>query len=292
MAKKPKVESTALATWDEELAALAQEAADQEAGTGGGKFFSLRGGILSFDKNPVPNNEIPVVIVDSIIENVFYQSEFDPDNVSSPDCYAFGRDEKSMVPHEQAPAKQDEGSGCATCPQNQWGTANKGRGKACRNRRRLALIPAGSMEDGVFTAFENPDDFLKQPLAFLNLPPTAITAYGSYVKQLLGVLKRPPMGVFTLIKLEPDPKTQVKVSFETLGSAPPEIIQILKDRRDEARQSIDKPYQPIEAQEAPAPKLAAKRQAPPARQAPPPARTAPPPARAATRVAASTKSKY
>src|SRR5690606_31878069 len=89
-----KAKTTALATYDEELAKLAEEAASQEANTGGGQFFSTRGGVLSLNGAPIPNNEMAVIILDGILVNTYYQGGFDPDSPSSPICYAFGRDEK------------------------------------------------------------------------------------------------------------------------------------------------------------------------------------------------------
>jgi hypothetical protein len=51
-----------------------------------------------------------------------------------------------MGPHPsmQADANfQPQSDLCKTCEHNQWGSADKGRGKACQNRRRLTMIPAG-----------------------------------------------------------------------------------------------------------------------------------------------------
>jgi len=43
--QKSVKQTTALVKWEEELARQADAAAAQEASTGGGQFFSLRGGI-------------------------------------------------------------------------------------------------------------------------------------------------------------------------------------------------------------------------------------------------------
>ena len=69
--------------WDDELAKMAQVAADMEE-TVTGQFFSLKGGILSWNDAPVPNNEMAVIILDSILENVFYEGAYDPENIQGP----------------------------------------------------------------------------------------------------------------------------------------------------------------------------------------------------------------
>lgn len=260
MAKKntelAKRGSTALANWEEELAKAGEEYAAQEANVGGGAFFSIKGGTLAFNGNPIPGNQMAVVILDSILANVFYPGEYDPDSPQTPVCYAFGRDEKTLAPHDESEEKQNDA--CDGCPKNQFGTADRGKGKACANRRRLALIPAGEInDDGDFAAYEDESEFSKGDIAYLMLSPTMLKGYASYVKQVWGTLKRPPFGVFTLIKVVPDKKNQVAVTFETLSAAPDELIGTLIDRNKEAKAAIEFPFPKAEArQEAPPPKQA------------------------------------
>ena len=161
MAMRPKKTTTeastgtALVKWEEELAKQAEVAAGMEANVGGGQFFSMQGGQLKFNDNPVPGNQMAVIILDHILENVFYDGDFDPNNPQPPTCFAFGRSDDDMAPHETVVAEgQAQNETCNGCPFNQWGSADKGRGKACRNTRRLAMIPAGTL-DGIAAAQEN-----------------------------------------------------------------------------------------------------------------------------------------
>ena len=66
----PTTASKALVPWDEQLARDAEIAAELERNAGGGSFFSVRGGMLTFNDAPVPNNTMGVIIVDGIFENV------------------------------------------------------------------------------------------------------------------------------------------------------------------------------------------------------------------------------
>ncbi len=234
--------TTAMAKYDAELAALATAAAEQEANTGGGPFFSVRGGQLKLNDSPLPNNEMAVVILDSVLENVYYGADYDPDNPQAPKCYAFGRDEKVLAPHAEASEKQADG--CADCELNKWGSADTGRGKACRNRRRLAVIPAGTLaKDGTFTAYDDVDAFTKASVAYLNVPPTSINAYGAYVKQIATALRRPPVGVFTRVAVVPDPKTQIKITFEAIENVPDELLGAVIARGKAQQPQTIFPYQ-------------------------------------------------
>lgn len=242
--KKP---GTAVANWEEELAKAAEESMKQEANVGGGKFFGLKAGQLTYDGEPVIGNRMACVIVDSVLENVYYEGDYEPDTPQTPMCYAFGRDESTLTPHQKVWDKGNQQCGasklCQGCQWNEYGTANKGKGKACRNTRRLAIIPAGSFDKkGELTLIEDVDHFETAQLAFMKLPVTSTRGFAAYVKQIGAVLKRPPFAMITEISVVPDAKSQFKVQFEAIGPAPDELIGTLIQRNKEAASVIEFPY--------------------------------------------------
>jgi len=192
--------------WDEELAKQAAVAAKVEESTSTGAFFGLKSGVLAFNDSPLPNNEMAVVILDSMLENVFYGGKYDPDEPQAPACFAFGRDEKEMAPHASVlEAGSQGGDVCQGCANNEWGSADTGRGKACRNTRRLAMIPAGKLEaNGKFKAFTDVEHFETAGIGYMKLPVTSVKGYAAFVKQVTGALRRPPHAIFTRVKVVPD----------------------------------------------------------------------------------------
>ena len=260
--------STALVKWDEELAKQAEIAAGMEANTGGGQFFSTKGGILSWQDAPLPGNQMAVVILDSVLENVFYEGRYDPDVPQGPTCFAFGRDEKELAPHKiviEAGNEQCGASGlCAGCPMNEFGTAEVGKGKACRNTRRLGMIPAGTFNAaGKFELNEDLEHYENTAVGFMKLPVTSVKGYASFVKQVAGALRRPPFGIVTKVKVVPDPKSQFKVVFEPIMNLPDELMGAIMKRHEEVKSTIDFPYQPAEEETAPAPKRGSRAAAKP-----------------------------
>lgn len=259
--KKPAASktSTGLVKWDEELAKQAEVAAGMEANTGGGQFFSLKSGILSWQDAPLPNNQMAVVILDAVLENVFYEGKYDPDTPQGPVCFAFGREEKTLAPHQiviDGDNQQCGASGlCDGCEMNEWGSADTGRGKACRNTRRLALIPAGTFNQaGKFELIDDVEHFESTAIGFMKLPVTSVKGYASFVKQVAGALRRPPFGIVTKVKVVPDAKSQFKVVFEPIMNLPDELMGAIMKRHEEAESTIDFPYQPNEEEAAPPPK--------------------------------------
>ena len=238
-AKATKKTGTAVAKWDEELAALAQKAKELEDSVGGGNFISTKGGRLTYQGAEIPGNSMNVIIVDHILENHIYEGRFDPDTPQSPICFAFGEDEDDMEPHEKSESPQHES--CKGCPFNEWGSADQGRGKACKNIRRLAVIP----EDGL-------EDIESAELAMIKVPVTSVKGWAGYVRQIADTLGRPPLGVVTEVSLVPDSKTQFKMNFKLVEKIDDgEVIQALLAKRKQAETDLRTPYAPTPEEEAP-----------------------------------------
>lgn len=285
-------QTTAIVNWDEELANMAKMAAGMEANTGsGGQFFSLKSGILSFNDQPMPNNEMAVVILDSIMENAFYEGAYDADEIVPPTCFAFGRDDATLTPHAAVKEiGQDQHVQCKGCPMNEFNTAEVGRGKACKNKRRLAIIPAGELDrNGNFTAFEDADQFAKYPIAYMKLPTFSVVGgkgipgYAAYVKGLQGTLNRPPLAVFTKVKVVPDPKSQFRVLFEVIEPVPNKLLPVLMKRNKEAIASIEAPYDMTPREPASNEKPVAKGKAASAKAAEKPTKNVRPPVKKSTK---------
>lgn len=217
--------------WMKQLAESAKQAAAQEPVTG--KFLSLKGGHMSFQGNPIPNNRMPVIVLDAIIEHQYYVGEFNPEQAASPICYAFGRETPSMEPHILSAKKQSDV--CATCEQFKWGSDPKGRkGKACKEVRRLALLDGNLIDKG-------PEAVLAGEVVFAKIPVTSVRAWASYVSQLSNVMQRPPFGVITDFALKPDARTTFTCQFSFFKSIDdPAILQAITERRKSL--VIDFPY--------------------------------------------------
>lgn len=207
-------------------------------------FLSARGGILAFGEEELPGNQVCVIILDALKENTLYAEKFDEDNPQPPTCYAFGRGNDEMGPHPSMQVDltyfQPQNDTCEGCQHNEWGSADKGRGKACQNRRRLALIPAGfyspkrGSRDYELELFTDEKHFASADIAFLKLPVTSVKDWAKYVTQLSATVHLPPHGVVTRIFIEPDAKTQYKIHFEMVENVPDELLAVVMARHDEA----------------------------------------------------------
>lgn len=129
----------------------------------------------------VTDGPLQLVIVDFVTVHAFYPGKFDPKNITSPVCYAVGQNPKQMFPLKSSPDLQADD--CQSCPMNQWGS--DGDGKACKNSRRLAVLPPDATED--------------TPLWLLDVSPTALKGFDGYVAAVVRTFGVPPMGVVTTV---------------------------------------------------------------------------------------------
>ncbi len=230
---KPKV--TALANWEQEAAEEAKDAAAKEV------LFAPRithkKGVLSINGQKVEGNKLPCVIIDFGCEKAYYVGKYDPDNTTPPVCYAFGRDESTLAPHPQS--SQPQAETCATCPHNKMGTADQGRGKACKDKRRLMVIAANT----------KPKDIGGTEVFNLSVPATSIRNWATYVKSTRDSFSLPPWGLVTEISTE-DFKDYYKLTFNAVSKVSGEQWAAIKQRQPSIESTMFAPY-PAPGEDAP-----------------------------------------
>lgn len=220
-----------IVNWESQLAAEAQAAAANERPPISS--ITLKSGIMKYMGEKVPGNNLDVVIVADTEEHLLYTTAYDADNISPPTCFAQGMSGEDLVPHETVPDKP--AATCDECHFFAWGSDPKGgRGKACKEVRKLAIIPA--------SALSNPSTIADAEIAVLRIPVTSVKHLAKYIISC-AAKGRPLWSMVTNISVEPDDRTQFKVNF-----APKEAIQAsecfgpLNELRDLAVKILLTPY--------------------------------------------------
>ena len=205
--------------YEEQLAKEAAEIAKRIAAPTGDRIrFNANRAFITPDG--MEGETLEVVIIDFVSSNLFYDGPFDRDNPQPPGCFAIGPEPSLLVPSPNAPNKQAET--CSSCPNNQFGSAPNGKGKACKNTRLLALMPASALES---------DE--EAPIWILSVPPTSLKAYDSYVHSLASKHRTVPIGVVTEISLDPA-NTFASPRFRVVRPLKPTELGVFMERRDEA----------------------------------------------------------
>jgi hypothetical protein len=230
MAKAPAA-STQVALFEDQLAALAVESLKAEQSSLQTTFLSTKSGTLTYSGDAVAGNKLACVILAAPVERLYYSTRYDPTKIVGPDCFAIASMATGMGPNSASP--QPQHSSCEGCPKNEWGSSpTGGKGKACRETRRLLVIPA----DAITSA----ESVKAAEVAALRPPVTSLKNYATYVQTVAASLRRPPLAVISEIAVVPDPKTQFKVTFNMLKAIDdPVIISALVARsREEVEKAI------------------------------------------------------
>ena len=182
----------------------------------GSKFAIVRDGerklVTRPDEPDAPATSLNIVIVraNPNLSKTYYSKKYEEGTAEAPDCYSnngIGPEPDSHKPQARV---------CATCPHNAFGTGLSGKGKACSDSRRLAVAPAGNIND----------------LMLLRVPPTSLKTLRDFGKILIdrGVNYS---GVVTKVRFDPS-EASPKLLF-----SPVEFVTLEQHKRIQELQDDD-----------------------------------------------------
>lgn len=147
-----------------------------------GKLFTMPGG----RSDPGP---MLAIVLDFIALNQYWSTPYNANTRVPADCQAINRVIKELSP-DPALSPKLQHANCKDCPRNQWNTGPNGKGKACKNERKLLLVA--------------PDFNEKSEPMTLIVSPTGTKHWDKYLRDLAsdhGVL---PVQVITQIRFDPN----------------------------------------------------------------------------------------
>lgn len=187
MSATAKATTTAITSYREQLR-KELETLNQRVAPPSGNKISLKGKMFTLPDGTSSAGPLAAVILDWRTERAYFSKPFNPKAIESPDCWAMSSDVAGMAPPDSVKAKQSDT--CADCPKNQWGSSPTGGGKACKDQRKVALVPANAEADA-------------EPMTLM-VSPTGTKHFDNYVNGLgNGVDPRMPIEVITHIAFDP-----------------------------------------------------------------------------------------
>jgi len=174
------------------------------------KVFTLPDGSAS-------DGPLTCVVLDWCTANTYFEGLYNPKDIKPPACFALAAEPALAKPSDGSPKKQSKD--CASCPKNEWGSDPQGgKGKACKNTRRLLVAPVNA-EEGT------------QPWV-LSVSPTGLKHFDKYVNTLADVGTH-PIEVITDISFEaseayPSLRFEVTKKHDNLN-----VMWALKERGQE-----------------------------------------------------------
>lgn len=163
------------------------------------------------EEDAVVATEIQGVILFSHKANGLWAGEFGKGDDKAPVCSSINGDEGQNT-------ETGEIIACASCPYNRFGSARGGRGKACKNMRRLYIMRQNDIFPMIMT-----------------LPPTALSAFDKYRTKVM-LARKKMYGVVTKITLKTaQNKDGIDYSvpvFEAVAVLPPAEAERVKQYAD------------------------------------------------------------
>jgi hypothetical protein len=200
-----------------------------------GNFISFRGGTPSLGGVTLPN-PLPLVILAYDAERAYYSKPYQPDVMATPDCYSYD----SVAPHEKA--KIPQADVCAQCRFNEFGSAQNGKGKACKEGAKFAAIHADALESPEKIAAAT---IIAGRLSVLNSK--GFRNYTGYFEEA----GQPIWMSVTQLTVQPDSKSQYAVTFSNIVADLDDAdLDALAIRVDEAEKLLAQPYPDVEEQAA------------------------------------------
>ncbi len=124
-----------------------------------GKIFSLPDGTTS-------EGPLQCIILDWRWQHSFFEGIYNSNNPKPPVCFASSKYEHELKPDPSSEKPQAED--CESCPKNVFGSGISGKGKACKNSARLAIVPANPTADMTPWVIDIPPTAQKGLIGYIN----------------------------------------------------------------------------------------------------------------------------
>jgi len=157
-----------------------------------GYMISTKGKVFTLPDGSSSDGPLICVVLDWVTANSYFEGIYNPKDPQPPACFAIADKPAEAAPSKHAP-KPQHSSCCGdadtpTCPKNEWRSdPGGGAGKACKNTRRLLIVPHDATEK-------------TQPW-IISVSPTGLKHFDKYVNMLADVGTH-PLEVVTEISFE------------------------------------------------------------------------------------------
>lgn len=151
-----------------------------------GNRISTKGKMFTFPDGKTSAGPIDLIILDWRITHQLLPP-YNPSKFSPPSCWAISKTVDGAAPSDKV--FDPKCDACVNCANNQFGSSPVGKGKACKEQRRLAVVPADATES--------------TQVLILDVSPTGIKSFDGYVDRLRSTREMIPLQVITSVAFDP-----------------------------------------------------------------------------------------
>jgi hypothetical protein len=179
--------ATSLQAYEDQLAKEASEI-KRTLSANVGSTISTRGKMFTMPDGRSHPGPLQCIILDFINYNLYYRDPFNAQDIKPPVCWAYNKYVDELGPADGVEEPQSDA--CSSCPHFQFGSAPNGRGKACRQTVKLAVVEPNPTE--------------ASEIMVISVSPTALKAWAGYLNLVDMKYNTVPAGVITEISFNPN----------------------------------------------------------------------------------------
>lgn len=179
--------SKALTQVDKQLAEEAANIAATISAPSSNK-IKLTDKVFKLPDGQVLQAPLQVVIVDYLSRNTYYDVPYNANNPVDPVCWAINKNPSDLAPDPSQVAGPFNDT-CQGCPYDEFGSHPQTDGKACINRRILAVLLPTLSDEKMYT---------------IETSPTAIGAFDAFVGVVAKLYASTPIKVITELTFHPE----------------------------------------------------------------------------------------
>ena len=231
-----KTGTKALTNWRDRMAKSVERERKliEQLPADGGNFIGFGGGTITV--GGVEINPLKGIVLAQQSERAYYSGQYSPTSKELPACFSLDM----LQPHDNSSDPQS--TKCVNCPQNQFGSAEQGGGKGCKEGVKLAIVPLDGVDGPVYVTKK------------ISWSSTKIW------RNVAGALDGALAEHAVKITNKPDARTQYKLSFDMqkLPVNDNQLMERVAARLDEAEALVALPYPAAEEDEKPTSKSGRK----------------------------------
>ena len=197
---------------------------DKKVAPPSGQRISLKGKVFSMPDGKTSLGPINAVILDWRSINVFYPGTYNAQKIEAPVCFAVANNIRDLKPSPNCADPQSKE--CEGCQRNAWSSApGGGRGRACKNTIRVAIVPPDSKDDTV-------------PWT-IDIAPTSTTAFNSMVYAIKDGMGMLPLQAQVTVGFDQS-ADYPRLTFTDPEPLPKELIERMFGFRQASQSLLDK----------------------------------------------------
>ncbi len=228
-----KRQTTQVASLQDRLKNMTQQQSENVQESQSNKIVIHNESQFKLPDGSIVNAPMSVVVLTFMARNIYYSKAWKEGVVSPADCAAQGfHKNDDLVPYPASDLIDQQAASCGDCRANEYGSHPTSDGKACQNRKQIAVLGVDISEEGEIQA-------LSQEMLRFDTSPIGTGKFDNFVAKVVKRYDRPMCCFVIDADIIPAGGRSHTVIFKNEQLLPENLILEALDRVEEAKGMLD-----------------------------------------------------